>query len=52
VTVAINADTKYLNEQGQPTITVKDLQVDFIIAVFGRPTATTIMHLPPPPNTP
>jgi len=49
VTVAVNADTVYLDEQGA-AVSADSLQVGFVIAVFGTPTATTVMHLPPPPN--
>jgi hypothetical protein len=49
VTVPVNADTKYIDPQGQ-TITTDQLTVGIVIGIFGNPTATTVMLLPPPPN--
>jgi hypothetical protein len=51
VTVEINADTAYLDQQGAET-TPDQLQVGLVVAIFGRPTATSVMILPPPNQQP
>lgn len=51
VRVAINSSTTYINEVGNP-IASSDLKPGDVIAAFGKPTATTLMRLPPRPNAP
>ncbi len=51
VTVVLVSSTAYLGEMGIP-ITSSDLNQGDMIAVFGKPTATTLMRLPPPLNAP
>jgi hypothetical protein len=49
VTVPLSAETKYINEQGAD-ISASDVQAGLVVGIFGRPTATVVMILPPPPN--
>ena len=51
VTLAVNASTLAIDEQGNSLATT-DLKTGDVIAVFGRDTATTLMRLPPPPSAP
>ena len=51
VTLAVNASTRAIDEQGNSLATT-DLKTGDVIAVFGRDTATTLMRLPPPPSAP
>ena len=51
VTLAVNASTRTIDEQGNSLATT-DLKTGDVIAVFGRDTATTLMRLPPPPSAP
>jgi len=51
VTLAVNASTLAIDEQGNSLATT-DLKTGDVIAVFGRDTATTLMRLPPPPSVP
>lgn len=51
VTVALDASTQFLNQEGGSAV-MDDFQVGDVVAVFGKPTATTIMELPPRPNAP
>jgi len=49
--IAFDASTKFIDAEGAE-ITVSDLQVGDVIAVFGTDVATTIMQMPPKPNAP
>jgi hypothetical protein len=51
VTLAVNASTRAIDEQGN-SLAATDLKPGDVIAVFGRDTATTLMRLPPPPSAP
>ena len=51
VTVTLDSSTKFLNPQGGSSV-IADFQVGDVVAVFGQPTATSIMELPPRPNIP
>ena len=51
VTVTLDSSTSFLNPQGGYSV-IGDFQVGDIVAVFGQPTAASIMELPPRPNAP
>jgi len=51
VTVALNADTKFLDDAGN-SLVLADIQVGNVVGVFGRDVATVIMRLPLRPNAP
>ena len=50
-TVAVDSSTKFIDEAGD-VIASTDLKTGDVLAVFGKELATTIMRLPPRPNTP
>ncbi len=51
LTVALDASTRFLGEQGQ-VIASGELKVGDVVAVFGREIAVFVMRLPPPPSAP
>ena len=51
VTVTLTSSTQYLDQEGTVAV-IADFQVGDVVAVFGQPTATSIMKLPPRPNAP
>lgn len=51
VTVLLSPSVTYLNEAGN-AINSSDFAEGDVVAVFGKPTATTLMRLPPRPGAP
>lgn len=51
VTVALKADTKFIDEAGNP-ISASEIQPGNVAAVFGRDAVMIVMRLPLKPNAP
>lgn len=49
ISIPLSSSTEFLNQDGGPAV-MGDFQPGDVVAVFGRPTATSIMELPPRPN--